>query len=1214
MRVKRLELFGFKSFAEKTTIHFEPGVTAIVGPNGSGKSNIVDAIRWVLGEHNPRDVRAPRLEDVIFNGTDHRAPLSMGEVHLTIGNEQGLLPIAFTEVTVTRRVFRSGESEYSINDSPCRLKDIQELFLGTGLGGDSYAIIEQGHIDMVLSSKPQERRVVFEEASGVAKYLAKRQETLRRLEEVEEHLVRLVDIISEVRRQLSALERQANKARQYQTRWEQLKSLELRLAADSLRQEAMREQEREQQAHTLDDECEALDVQKQQHVLSLETCNADVSAKQETLQERRTRVMEITSQMEQHESQLVLKTSWIEELTRQVSHLEGEDVQLRSRLMHVEEQMERLEQQETEQTLQGASLQVQARNVDEQLKAYEAQSQEAITTIHAIKTKLDQAASHVSSQRSALAEHTLRLQGLQAQSERLEQQRAQRKVRREELRGHLKETLRERQSLQVQHDELRRRITSLQDLLDRAGNRRHECIAQLRSLRERLSSERAQVALLEDFRNRYEGFSETVKTLMSQPLEGLLGPLVDLIHAAQGYEEVVEASLGPLAEALVVQDRQALLRCRSFLNERALAGARFLVLSDCPAISPSIEQPALEMIGSSLTGSVRQFVQTDPAYQKLVDWLLNDAWVIDDLKQLLQEPSLPEARLVSTSGERWDRRSWRLIGFKHSLGVAGSERKTPSSIAAGGWLIHRERLSQAQEAIKHLEGECTQVEAKTELAEGEWQSILSQQESAKGELAHLTPNLHRLDNRVQQLTHEEQRLEEEERLQSLESEEVTVQVEENRSAIGTTQQALVAAEVNQHELEQTSAKSQQFREETAQRQQRFVLEKTQMATILSAMVEKDDALKIRRGELTSDKNTILEQLTSKASGRQESLVRSQALTEQLQSHRELLAQLETERATLRDQVKQSLAVLREAESKRDQIVPQLLEVEQKLSTLKQQFQELQQHKSETLIRREGMIQRLRELYQIDEATLSQEQQQSLALTEEERASFSQEAQSLRSKLEGLGPISLGSVEEYDDLTRRLRFLETQEKDLIHARDDLKTSIAQINKTARQKFRETFAKITVEFKYYYTKLFSGGEANLLLNDEEDVLESGIEIVARPPGKRLQSISLLSGGERALTAIALLFALFKVRPSPFCILDEIDAPLDEANVDRFTRVLEDFLTLSQFILITHNKKTITKADSLYGVTMEEAGVSKILSAKLTQSRATTFVSPQHVGAAS
>ncbi|MBI3321679.1 MAG: AAA family ATPase, partial [Candidatus Omnitrophica bacterium] len=685
MRVKKLEVFGFKSFASKTTIHFEPGVTAIVGPNGSGKSNIVDSIRWVLGEHNPRDVRAPRLEDVIFNGTDRKAPLSMAEVNLTIANEQGLLPIAFTEVTIARRVFRSGESECFINQSPCRLKDIQELFLGTGLGGGTYAIIEQGHIDMILSSKPEERRAVFEEASGVAKYLAKKQETIRRLDETEEHLVRIGDIISEVRRQLGALERAANKARQYKAQWEELKQLELRLAVDELSSGQARYGELEQQLQALDAKRQALEGEKQSHVASLEARNASVSAIQQALQELRATSVECASRIEQHQAQFALKTRWIEEISQQRQQIEREEIEQRERLAQRDEQMIRSRGGETELRAQAAAIQEQVGQGSAELTALESAIADAERLIQTAKAQLFESAADASHQRNQLAETTSRLQGLEARVGRLEEQRAQDEARASEARRRCEAILQERDALKAQHEESQRRTASVQQTLDAAAARRHALMGRLQQLRDDVASQRAQVALLEDLWQRYEGFPETVKALMTQGIEGLIGPLVDVVQAAPGYEDIVEAALGPLAEALVVRDRQTLARCRQALSAQQLESCRFLALSDCPAM-PAMEAVAVQ---EGVAGAVKQYVRTEPQYQPLVDWLLNDSWVIDDLQRLLGGGDAPRGRLVSARGDRWDRRSWRFGGrviVHHRLG-------------------RRQRWEEAQAALRSLEEE-----------------------------------------------------------------------------------------------------------------------------------------------------------------------------------------------------------------------------------------------------------------------------------------------------------------------------------------------------------------------------------------------------------------------------------------------------------------------------------------------------------------------------
>jgi chromosome segregation protein len=1195
MRVRSLELCGFKSFPKKTTIHFEPGVTAIVGPNGSGKTNLVDGIRWVLGEHNPRDIRAPRLEDVIFNGTDRTAPVSMAEVTLTIDNQQGLLPIAFSDVAITRRVYRSGESECFINQSPCRLKDIQELFMGTGLGGGTYAIIAQGHIDLILSSKPEERRVVFEEASGVAKYLAKKAETVRRLDETEEHLVRIADIVGEVRRQIGALERAANKARQYKAQWEQLKRLELRLAVDEMREGRARFQQLEAELAALDAKRQELDGQKQIHVASLEGLNAAISAVQQRLQELRTQVVERASQIEQHEGQRALKDRWIEELAAQAQGAEQEAVRLRGRIAQLDEQLARTRGGETELQAQRAAAHQRLDEAAQELAAVGATLDAASHAVATAKAQLFEAASEASRQRNGLSEVTSRLQGLDAHLARIEEQKQQRAAQTEAIRRRHDEALREREALQAQYGEIERRVGATGEQVQAAAARRHELAGQLHQLRDQLANERARVALLEDLWRRYEGFPDTAKALLSRPIEGLIGPLADLVHAASGYEALVESALGPLSEAIVVQDREALARCRELLAAEQLEGCRFLVLSDCPSQPAPMADGVADPVGA---GTVRQYVRADPKYQPLVDWILNDSWVVEDLERLLRERAVPQGRLVSRRGERWDRRSWRF----------GSPRA-----AAHARVGRKQRWEEARDALQRREQAFTRLEAQAQAAEQEWQSLVQQQESDKGQLAHMAPSLLKMEAHTSQLASEIEQMEQEQRTREMEAQELIRQREELRASAGRAQHLAEEAQERQQALERSLAEMQAAREAAAQRQQQLLITKAQVEASWQSLSDRLDALQARRQELEGDRGHLAQQVEAKARQQQEALRRAQELSQQLEGHRQAAETLREERARLEAEADEVARALREEEAKRNQVLPHLLEVEQQLSGLVRQVEERSQQLAERTFRRSRLIERLRELYQVDDATLeAQQQAEATPLTEEQRAAMSADIQRLRAKLEGIGPVSLGSVEEYDELKRRLEFLQSQQQDLLQARDDLKASITQINRTARTQFRETFERIRQEFQTYFSRLFNGGEANLVLLDEGDVLESGIDIIARPPGKRLQSISLLSGGERALTAVALLFALFKIRPSPLCILDEIDAPLDEANVDRFTRVLEEFLSLSQFILVTHNKKTITKADSLYGVTMEEPGISKILSAKLTAADSATPAAPTPVAA--
>ena len=1178
MRVKSLQLIGFKSFANKTAVHFEPGVTAIVGPNGSGKSNLVDAIRWVLGEHNPRDVRAPRLEDVIFNGTDQKAPLSMAEVSLSIDNQQGLLPISFTEVAVTRRVYRSGESEYLINQSPCRLKDIQELFLGTGLGGGTYAIIEQGHIDMILSSKPEERRVVFEEASGVAKYLAKKHETMRRLDEVEEHLLRIADIIGEVRRQVGALERAANKARQYQSQWDQLKQLEMRLAVDELTSGQERVQALEAQVQALQAQREQLDAQKQAHVTSLEACNAVVSATQQRLQELRTQVVACASQIEQHESQRALKTRWVEELAQQARHLELEDTALQERLGQLDEQVARAAGGEGELRAQAAKLEEELGASAAELSRVEAAAEEGLRLIAAAKAELFDAASTASQQRNRVTDCAAKLQSVESRLARLEEQRAGSETKAGELRTRGAALEQEHAALNAQRETAQAQLAAAQQSLDQASAQRHELTGRLHQLRDELAGQRAQAALQEELWRRHEGFPDAVRQLLAASIPGVVGPLADLVQPAPGYEAVVEAALGPLSEALVVQDRQALVRCREHLAAQYVESCRFIVLADCPP-SARMDEEAGRLEGVS--GAVRQFVRAEPQHEPLINWILNDSWVIDDIQRLLRLDGALPSRLVSTAGDRWDRRSWRF----------GAARTSTA-----GRIGRRQRWEQAQLRLQALEQEFRLVEAHAKEAEERWQLVVAEQEAARGQAAHLAPGIAKLEAQLTQSAHELRRMDDEARERALEAQDLAAQRHELQAVQAEARAMVASAEQQQQAAEQQLAQRQAAQEAAAAARQQALIARAQLETARQSVAERLQSIEARQQELHADQVAAGEQAEAKRAQRQAVVARAQDLERQLGEHGEARPRLREERAHLEAEAETVSCSLQEEEAKRASVVPQLLEAEQQLSALQRRLEEQSQQLSERGFRRAHILQRLRELYQIDEATLQAELQAApAALTDEQRATMAEQVQKLRGKLEGMGPVSLGSVEEYDELKRRLEFLQRQQQDLVQSRDDLKASITQINRTARTQFRETFDRIRQEFQHYYGRLFDGGEANLLLMDEEDVLECGIDIVARPPGKRLQSISLLSGGERALTAVALLFALFKVRPSPFCILDEIDAPLDEANIDRFTRVLEEFLSLSQFILVTHNKKTITQADSIYGVTMEEPGISKILSAK-------------------
>jgi chromosome segregation protein len=1181
MRVKRLDLLGFKSFATKTGVHFEPGVTAIVGPNGSGKSNIVDAVRWVLGEHNPRDVRAPRLEDIIFNGTDIRAPLSMAEVSLLLENDRGLLPIAFSEVLITRRIYRSGESECFINHSPCRLRDIHELFLGTGLGGSTYAIITQGHIDLVLSSKPEERRLVFEEASGVAKYLAKKQEAGRRLDDAEEDLLRLTDIISEVKRQLSALERQATKARQYKDSWDQLKLLELRLAVEELRHGRQRRDQLGIDADGLGAQRTALEDQRQQTMSSLEAFNTQIAGVHAALQELRAKVVELSSRSEQHEQQRALKTRWIEELSQQRQQLAREVMQLEERLSTLDGQRQQLEAERGTLSAKRQELEVRLAATREAVGRFDGELTDANGSLDQATRALAEAASQVTQLRNAMTKASTDLQALEAQSSRAQTQRDSIQKRRDAAGLRRQQVESEAASIGGRHQEVQEQLGQVRHALARAQDGRDQWSGRLRHAREQLLHEQAQVKFLDDMARRDESFPDPVKALMADRPDGVVGLLADLFNPEPGYEQALEAALGELTTAIVVRDREALRRCQERLVSQPIDSARFVVLADC---SGGRREPIL-ISGGQFRGRLTQFVRFDPSLASLAEWLFGRWAVIDDLSRLLD--GFTAGLWVSRSGDRWDGRCWRFTGSSKSVARIG--------------LTHR--LDQARQHAVALQQEAGNLQQAWQQAEAQCQSLTVQESELRAQVDQLVPARARLDAQISEVEREVHRLDDERRSLDEDLQQWATQGTELTGRCERLGEQLGAEEMRHRDVQMQVRQAQQRLEDVNRRRQDDMTVVAQLETALAAHGEYERRAEIHAKELHHEHLQAEASLAAKRQQDEGVSVRSAELAQQIADHEAQTTALMAEQALVQGELDQAAQRLADEERARDHVLPKLLEVEQAIAGLAKRIDEQARQLAELDFRRERILERLHEVYRIEESVLSAEElSTSQPISDEDRRNLLEQIQRLKAKVESNGPVSMGSVEEYDELAKRSEFLKTQQEDLVRSRDDLKATIAQINRTARTQFRETFATIRTEFQSYFTKLFNGGQADLILLNEDDVLDSGIEIVARPPGKRLQSISLLSGGERAITAIALLFALFKVRPSPFCILDEIDASLDEANVDRFTRVLEEFLSLSQFILITHNKKTITKADSLYGVTMEQPGISKLVSVKLRAKRAT------------
>jgi chromosome segregation protein len=1175
MYFKSLELIGFKSFAEKTKLNFEPGVTAVVGPNGTGKSNVADAIRWVLGEQSAKSLRASAMQDVIFNGTDTQEPINFAEVSLTFSNEKRILPIDYDEVTITRRIFRSGDTEYLLNKTPVRLKDISELLMGTGIGTESYSIIEQGKMDLVLSSKPEDRRYVFEEASGITKFKSKKKEALRKLEQTEQNLLRINDIILEVKRQISSIERQARKAEKYKIDFEKLKDLEVRQSAS---------------------EYKALKTQEATSLVE----DADSKAREKDLSQE---VAEVAGKLAKYRQVLDEANRKISELRRCCSEMSN-SFDMNSHKIEIDR--ERITETES---------------IQEGLKKEIESAKEKIRDTKVVVEKLKEELANVASQRSAkekaLKENELLLADLAKFIEETELKARTFKV---EIVDYLSKETRIKNELiklgaDIQNRNARHRRLALEreavgkelkssgDLLDAVSKEFRDAeerlsgievelaarknvyekgLSELKGIEERIAEEdknlyavKSKAELLEENIKSHEGYRQAVQALIRKPnpVSGVRGVLAGLLKVQRGYEDAVNLFLASDAQLVVMEDDAGVRRAIEYLKKANLGRVRFVSLETLKRLQVQGRQTPPARISLA---PLDNFVKAASGCGAVVEHFFKAAYLADSLEDGISKIGPAGAVIVTKSGEMYD--NGRIIGG----GVQDSE----NSMLIG----REERLSDLKNELKKLEESLAsrgraRADKTSEAKAAELAVDDLEAQHLKGEVA--LANIKAKRDAQKEIVDKFK-----DELGLLESE-----LEETAGAISdlTKRGEEMNAELNIIEAEKSSKQnfideSQSCISEKRAAGQRAGLE---IATLKSetASLQKEEAsthsnLKGREALLFEFEDTLY----SKENDLKESTEKIKSLKEEIENLSAENGKQKTELAALNEEAaghEASRAGLA-GELTTDEL--QVREKEKALESLRDQIRDIEVKLTEVNYKKTNLKDRILQAYKVDLELTHAESENGV-----DWDTIKTQVAELKDRLEKMGPVNLVAIEEHKELEERCAFLVHQQDDLVRAKDDLHKAIQKINKTTKELFIDAFTKIQVEFKNFFRMLFGGGQAELVLIDEQDILESGIEIIVRPPGKKFQNLMLLSGGEKALTAIALLFAIFKVKPSPFCVLDEIDAPLDESNINRFSNVLKDFLKISQFIIITHNKRTIELADVMYGITMQERGVSKIVSVK-------------------
>ncbi len=1183
MYLSRLTVFGFKSFAHKIEIDFRGGITAVVGPNGCGKTNIVDAIRWAIGETRPGAMRSNRMEDVIFTGSRQRKPLGMAEVSVTISNDKKILPVEFSEVTVTRRLFRSGESDYLLNKIPCRLMDIHTLFMDTGLGAHAYSVIEQGMVDAIISDKAEDRRHIFEEAAGITRYKIRRKSAWNKLVSIQGDLQRIDDIVGEVERQVRSLQRQMRKARQYKNLADQVKEMEVSLGRHRYFELAGAARPMVEEIQFLKEEVDLGNSDLARTEARLEGVRVDLSEQDHALSS-------INAELSSHQTVVHAKDREISVARESIRGIEAFLERARNGRLETGQRLERViqdlnrsqeEREETNKTL--VATEGNLRDADSDMKRVQSLMEEQRSLADDDKSRLIELLGKRSERGGRLERLRGELDGLTARLAEVKKESLLTATRTEVAVRSVEMAASERRISEEQRDALQTRKTQLTEALNRAREHAGVLNQEENELKRRMEGVRARLHLLERLREGFEGFSDGVRSLVvDSPHSGdIRGVVADLIEADEPYLQALETALGRSLEALVVPgttDAESAIR---FLKEGARGTAGFWPLE---RINESTEEPTWEPPSEEgVIGKAVDLVRSDIELSNLVRHLLGHTLVVQDMASALavSRTNLPkgidlvtlDGDLLAASGMVSGGRSG---GERESVGLIGRKQQINSL---------RSELEDGDRQLEDLSERIAEARERT----GELERQLSGVEEQLSDLENGIATLERDRDKAQT---------EVDRLQEL---KVSLQEEENRIRSGVKaaeeqiedqEKDLRHIDADREELERFAIQHDEalkHAEEAMRSRRETTNDLTLRVTTLRGRLEE---LEREGSRLDGEKISLGSQIEGMDSEIAEAASRKEAIASKGARDKEEMEKLhrvQTEIEKRRDSHAERYQEL--ALSTRG-LEDDIRERQRRLNKQREKLHDLELGLQELKGKADALRGRLSETHRVDVKEMGPPEDDggsNVDLLEKRIYEF-------QDRMRRIGAVNMAALEDYEIQKDRYEFLNKQRNDLLEAEETLKKTIARIDRTARSRFTDTFAKIRENFQKTFVAFFEGGEADLWMETNQDPLDAPIHITARPHGKRLQHINLLSGGERSLTAIGLLFAIYLVKPSPFCILDEVDAPLDDVNIDRFTRVLRKFAADTQFIVVTHNKKTMEAAESLHGVTMEEPGVSRLVSVRI------------------
>ncbi len=1189
MYLKSLEIQGFKSFAERTRIDVHQGVTAIIGPNGSGKSNVTDAIRWVLGEQSARALRGGKMEDVIFAGTGSRRPLSYAEVTMILDNGDQSLPVDYSEVAVTRRLYRSGESQFLINKQPVRLKDIHALFMDTGLGKDGYSIISQGRVDEILSNKSEDRRRIFEEASGIQRYKSRRDEALRRLEHSSQNLLRVQDILGELEGRIKPLERQAEKARRYLELYDELRTKDITLSLHSIEEGAEKLRRAQQQTADLELQwarCleEGRDLEERHAQIREEQASlqSQFSAEEEADTQRQGR----TEALNQRRTQIRERQAALEEAQRQSQNRQEEVLARKAELeQELAGELGLRAQRESQQEALRAEL--------ESLEAGQDQRQQEIQALNRGLQERQQDLRILEEQylrlRSEMGETSVREALMQEQKDGLQTAQKENEAELADLHQRLEEAGQEQDRLLAEDQKLRQTFAEEEQRLEAAKIALEQSRKQYNQLVSSLDQKQYQLQSLEQQERNHEGYPEAVRQILKRGRERaelqlrIFGTVAENLSVDKNYETAIETALGSALNQVLVADAETARELIDILKRERLGRVTFLPIDRVrpTELAPDLRQKLERLPASTYLGTAFSQVQYAPEHEAVYRYLLGRVLLAPDLAAAneLARQTRQALRIVTLEGE--------VIAAGGSI-TGGQYRRKGIS-----FLARRREIESLEEEIKRAEKLLDQAEQAIDEGEEATAEAAQRRDAVNRQAMQQAEQLLRQGALARQLEAERQRLDQqrqslEERCRQLAEEEA-----QRRNSAGNLEQALQANEARQAELrteikakgeliesllEGRQAEQEQYTE-LRSRVLAFEHETQQQAQLKQRLEAEIERLVQRQRELLiQDEEQSQEQqrLQAEAQQIQQDL---EHLEQQRQREEEQRQRLGAALARLNQRSEELFAALRRQSEEQNALDSERQRLIFALEQGQEQLDRLKNHLWETYSLTADHAAQFRD----------PELEADLRATEER-------LKALREEVRGLGHVNVNAVEEFKELKERRDFLAEQEADIQAAEKELRQLIQELTGEMREIFAERFAQINQHFQEVFQELFGGGQAEISLLGDGDILEAEIQIKASPPGKKLQNMLLLSGGERSLAAIALLFAILKLRPTPFCVLDEIEAALDDSNVFRFTNFIRHYSKQSQFILVTHRKGTMESADSIYGVTMQERGVSRILSMRL------------------